>query len=115
MIYLLKTELKKNKKVVFALNKIYGLGRSQSIIWCKKLGISSNLKVAELSVEQIIKLEKLLENTHQPLANNLKNLRILTFKKLVSLKTYKGLRRFRGLPARGQRTHTNAKTAKLIK
>nr|YP_010377292.1 ribosomal protein S13 [Odontella aurita]QYB22941.1 ribosomal protein S13 [Odontella aurita] len=115
MVYLLKTELEKNQQLLFALKSIYGIGHAQSFILCKKLGISKNYKVHELLVEQTNELCKILSGSGQNFTSNLKKLHILTFKKLISIKTYRGLRRLKGLPARGQRTHTNAKTAKRIK
>ena len=115
MVYLLKTELKTNKQLLLALNKIYGIGNSQSFLVCKKAGISKNFNVHELSAEQINKLCNILKGSKNFFTSDLKKLHNLIFKKLVTIKTYKGLRRLKGLPVRGQRTHTNAKTAKSIR
>ena len=79
---------------------------------CKKLGFSINLKIKDLTQEQIIEILQLVESLNITLNNELKKLRSLTLKNLVSIKSYKGLRRVRGLPVRGQRTHTNAKSAR---
>lgn len=115
MVYLLKTELKKNKQLWLALSQIYGIGNSLSFLLCKKAGISKNFNVYELSPEQINKLCKILKGSKKFFTSDLKKLHNLTFKNLVTIKTYKGLRRLKGLPVRGQRTHTNAKTAKIIR
>ena len=115
MIYLLETELPKNKPILFALTKVYGIGKKQSSIICKKLGFSTNCKVIELSHEQTNELIKLIENSNLVLSNDLKKLQVLFLKKLINIKAYKGLRKILGLPIRGQRTHTNAKTARRFR
>ena len=104
-----------NKYLLLALKAIYGIGKAQAFLICKTLGVTKNFKVHDLSVEQINDLCKILNNSNQLFTNDLKKLHILTFKKLISIKTYKGLRRLKGFPIRGQRTHTNGKTAKLIR
>ena len=79
---------------------------------CKKLGFSKNLKVKNLSREQIIKLIKTIELSDLVISSDLKKLEDLNTKKLISIKSYKGFRRKQGLPVRGQRTHTNARTSR---
>lgn len=111
MIYLFESELPENKSVYFALTHIYGIGKVNSSLICRKLGFSPNLKVKNLSKDQITKLIKTIEILNIELASDLKKLELLVLKKLVSIKSYRGLRRKQGLPVRGQRTHTNAKTA----
>ena len=78
---------------------------------CKKLGLSTNSKLSILTSDQIIKLVKSIENSHLLINSNLKKSRIIVAKKLLQIKTYKGIRKLRSLPIRGQRTHTNANTA----
>ena len=112
MIYLFESELPKNKQFALALVNIYGIGKVKASVICKKLGFSTNLIVKHLSKEQLSKLVKSLEFLNTPIAGDLLKSRILLAKKLVSIKSYKGLRRYQGLPVRGQRTHTNAKTAR---
>ena len=58
---------------------------------------------------------KLVETLNMPLANDLRRLTLLDKQKLISIKSYRGLRRKKGFPVRGQRTHTNAKTAKRVR
>lgn len=111
MIYILETELLENKSIYFSLTKVFGIGRFQSFLICKKLGLSYNCKLSKLTSDQILTLIKFIENSNLLINNNLKKSKILLFKKLVQIKTYKGIRKLRGLPIRGQRTHTNAKTA----
>ena len=112
MIYIAETELSNNKPIIFALTDIYGIGDSTSRLICKKLGFSVNLKVKDLSEEQLEELLETIKSLNLVLAGDLKKLKILNLKKLVDIKSYRGLRRSRGFPVRGQRTHTNAKTAR---
>ena len=115
MVYLFESELPKNKLISFALSSIYGIGKANSFFICKKLGFSSNLTLKDLSKEQFNKLVKILESSDLLLADDLLKFRLLISKKLVSIKSYRGLRRYQGLPVRGQRTHTNAKTSRKRK
>ena len=115
MIYIFETEISNVKTIKFSLQKIYGLGNYQTLMICKKLGFSKNLKTSELTNEQILKLIKIIENSNLTITSELKKLHIFNLKKLVGIKCYTGLRRIKGLPVRGQRTHTNAKTVKSIR
>lgn len=112
MLYLLETKLPENKSVFFALTNIYGIGKSTAFSICKKLGFSINLKTKDLTQEQIIEMLQLIESLNLKLNNELKKFRSINLKTLVSIKSYRGLRRVRGLPVRGQRTHTNAKSSR---
>lgn len=112
MLYFLETKLPEHKSVCFALINVHGIGKSTALIICKKLGFSVNLKIKDLTQEQIVEMLQLIDSLNLYLNNELKKLKSLTLKNLVSIKSYKGLRRVRGLPVRGQRTHTNAKSAR---
>jgi small subunit ribosomal protein S13 len=112
MLYLLETKLPENKSIFFALTNVYGIGRNTASLICKKLGFSVNLKTKDLTQEQVEELLQLVDSMDLTLNNELKKLRSLTLKTLVSIKSYRGLRRVRGLPVRGQRTHTNAKSSR---
>jgi len=112
MLYLLETKLPENKSVFFALTNIYGIGEKTACLICKKLGFSVNLKTKNLTQDQIEDLIQLVDSSNLILNNELKKLRSLTLKTLISIKSYRGLRRVRGLPVRGQRTHTNAKSSR---
>jgi small subunit ribosomal protein S13 len=115
MVYLFESEISENKPIFISLTKIYGIGCFTGILICKKLGFSKNLKIKDLSKEQIVKLVKTIEFLKLNIASDLKKSNLLGFKNLVTIKSYKGLRRNQGLPVRGQRTHTNAQTAKKRK
>lgn len=115
MIYILETELPENKSIYFSLTKIFGIGKFQSVLICKKIGLAYNSKLSKLTSNQIIKLVKLIENSSLLINSNLRKYKITLINKLIQIKTYKGIRRLHGLPIRGQRTHTNAKTASKIR
>jgi len=115
MVYLLESKIPETKSVFFALTHVYGIGKSTSVLICKKLGFSLNLKIKDLSKEQINNLLKVVELLNMEFASDLKKLKLLVVKKLVSIKSYRGLRRTQGLPVRGQRTHTNARTSRKIR
>lgn len=112
MIYLFESELVENKSIVTSLTQIYGIGRVSSSFLCRNLGFSKNFKVKDLSKKQVNKLIKIIESVNMSIASDLKKTKLLISKNLISIKSYRGLRRYQGLPVRGQRTHTNAKTAK---
>lgn len=112
MIYLFESELPENMSVLFALNRIYGIGNKSSSLICKKLGFSINFKVKNLSKDQITDILNIIESLNLIIASDLKKFKMLITKNLISIKSYKGLRKTKGLPVRGQRTHTNAKTAR---
>ncbi len=113
MIYVLKTELPKNKSVLIALSSVYGIGRSRSLLICKKLGFLATLKVKDISDEQVSDLSHLVENFALviAIANDLKKVLKQNQINLASINSYRGNRLKKGLPVRGQRTHSNAQTA----
>lgn len=112
MVYLFESKLPEAKPVNFGLTSIYGIGTSNSLLLCKKLGFSKNLRVKNLSLNQINQTSKVLGSLKCLLANDLKKVNLQNKQKLLTIKSYKGLRRKKGFPIRGQRTHTNAKTAR---
>ena len=79
---------------------------------CKNLGFSRNLKLKDLSKTQLDELIAALKSSKLILAKDLKKRKQLIANHLIEIKSYKGLRGYQGLPVRGQRTHTNAKTAR---
>ena len=112
MLYLLETNLPENKSVFFALTHVYGIGKNTAFQICKKLGFSINLKIKDLTQEQTVEIIQIIDSLDLTLNNELKKLKSLALKNLIDIKSYRGLRRVRGLPVRGQRTHTNAKSAR---
>ena len=112
MIYLLGNKLPEDKALYIALLQIYGIGLQKSSIVCKKLGITKKTKATELTIKQKNKLPILIKNLGVLLQSDLKR-SILNHKKhLLSLRLNRSIRNKQGLPVRGQRTHTNARTRK---
>ena len=114
MIFILETELLEKKSVYFSLTSIFGINQYQALVICKKLGLSANCKLSILTSEQIVKLIKFIEKLNLLISYDLKKSNILLTKKQIQIKTYKSIRKLRGLPVRGQRTHTNGKTAAKV-
>lgn len=112
MIYLFESEVSENNQVFLSLIKIFGFGKQSSLFICRKLGFSKNLVIKNLSKKQKNTLITKIENLKKELGSELKKINALKLKRLVSIKCYRGLRMTKGLPVRGQRTHTNAKTSK---
>ena len=115
MIYIFETEISNNKPLIFSLQKIYGLGKKNSRLICKQLGFSNNFKTNELSNEQISKLVKIIEKSDLIVTSELRKLQAFSLRNLIDIKSYKGLRRLKGLPVRGQRTHTNSRSSRRQK
>lgn len=115
MVYLFEAKIPDDKSVFFALTHVYGINKTNSLLLCKKLGVSKNFKIKNLPKDHTNKLIKLIESLNLDLASDLKKKKMLILKKLISVKSYRGLRRNQGLPVRGQRTHTNAKTSYKVK
>jgi small subunit ribosomal protein S13 len=114
-MYLFGSNLLKNKFANLALQLIFGLGKIHSNLIVKKLGFCLNFKVKNLTKKQIFKLVKVIQSLNIFIAFDLHKFRLSIFKKLLKIKYIKSLSRSNGLPIRGQRTHTNAKTAKKFK
>ena len=114
MIYLLDKDLKIKNNLYIELKKIYGINTYQSTYFCKKLGFTKNIKLNELSEIKKLKLVETIENSNIKINTNLKKLQSFLHQKLIKIKSYRGIRYLKGYPVRGQRTHTNAKTTKLL-
>lgn len=115
MLYILETKLSEKKPVLFALTNIYGINKATASSICKKLGFSLNLKIKNLTQEQVQDMLIFIESLNLMLNQELKTFRYQASKTLISIKAYRGLRKVAKLPVRGQRTHTNAKSAKKIR
>ena len=115
MIYLLGINVSDKKKIIIGLTNIYGIGPSNSKYICKNLGFTHNIRTFQLKSIQIFKLAKFLDNLNINTGSDLKQ-QILNFKKrLLTIKSYRGIRHNDGYPIRGQRTRTNAQSVKRLK
>ncbi|XZQ56506.1 MAG: 30S ribosomal protein S13 [Arsenophonus sp.] len=99
-----------NEHTVIALTSIYGIGKTRSRSICTASGITEYIKIGELFEEQIDKLRN--EITKYIVEGDLRREITINIKRLMDLGCYRGLRHRRGLPVRGQRTKTNARTRK---
>ena len=99
-----------NKHVVIALTSIYGIGRSSSGVICESAGIDQAVKVKDLSEPEVEKLRT--EVARFSVEGDLRRETAMSIKRLMDLGCYRGIRHRRGLPLRGQRTRTNARTRK---
>lgn len=104
-------DLPKKKKIEYALPYIYGIGLTLSRKILKDTGIDPNKRVYELTEEEISLLNKEIQNNYI-VEGELRKIVQLNIKELMDLGCYRGLRHRRGLPVRGQRTKTNARTRK---
>lgn len=104
-------DLPPNKRVEIALTYIYGIGRTQSNNILSAAGVSVDTKVRELNDDEINKIRKVIEEQHRVEGDLRKEISV-NIKRLMEVGSYRGFRHRRGLPVRGQRTHTNARTRK---
>ena len=99
------------KRVVIALTYIHGIGRTKSVEICEKVGIPMEKRVHELSDDEVVRIRETIDADYQ-VEGDLRREVAMNIKRLMDLGCYRGLRHRRGLPVRGQRTHTNARTRK---
>lgn len=100
-----------NKAIKIALTYIYGIGRTSAIEICKKCEVDPEAKINSLSAEVLAELRKVIENDYV-VEGRLRSQTQLNIKRLMDIGCYRGLRHRKGLPVRGQRTKTNARTRK---
>lgn len=100
-----------NKRIEVALTYIFGIGRSKSNKILEKAGIDKNKKAKDLTPEELNKLRKIIE-TEEKVEGELRKEIQMNIKRLIDIGCYRGIRHKLGLPVRGQRTHTNARTRK---
>lgn len=100
-----------SKIVVIGLTYIYGIGRKKAEEICSTLKIDTHKRVNELTDEETLKIRELIDNSYR-VEGDLRREVSLNIKRLMDLGCYRGLRHRKGLPVRGQRTHTNARTRK---
>jgi small subunit ribosomal protein S13 len=104
-------DLPRNKRIDVALTYIYGVGRTSAQHLCKKAEVEVDRKTDDLAEGDVIRLRELIEKEHR-VEGDLRREVSQNVKLLMDIGCYRGLRHRRGLPARGQRTHTNARTRK---
>jgi small subunit ribosomal protein S13 len=104
-------DLPRDKRVEVALTYIFGLGRTTSNEVLTKTGVNPDTRVRDLTEEEITKLREVIDRDYK-VEGDLRREESLNVKRLIEIGSYRGLRHRRGLPVRGQRTKTNARTRK---
>ncbi|PYS91558.1 MAG: 30S ribosomal protein S13 [Acidobacteria bacterium] len=104
-------DLPVNKRVEIGLTYIYGIGRSRSNSILKEAGVPPDTRVRDLNEDQLGRIRSIIE-TQGDVEGDLRKRVQMDIKRLMDIGCYRGLRHRRGLPVRGQRTHTNARTRK---
>lgn len=100
-----------NKRVQISLTYIYGIGKTRAGQICEQAGVDINTDVKDLTEEQAGKIRQIIQDEGRVEGDLRKEVQ-LNIKRLMDIGCYRGLRHRRGLPVRGQRTHTNARTRK---
>ena len=100
-----------NKRVIIALTYIHGIGRTKAVEIADKLGIDHARRVQDLSDEEVLLVRETIDEEHM-VEGDLRRDTAMNINRLMDLRSYRGLRHRVGLPVRGQRTHTNARTRK---
>jgi small subunit ribosomal protein S13 len=104
-------DLPRDKKVEIGLTYIYGIGRASAQQIIEKAGIDSSLRIRDLTDADVNKLRAVIEKEFR-VEGALRTEVAMNIKRLMDIGSYRGIRHRRGLPVRGQRTHTNARTKK---
>jgi small subunit ribosomal protein S11 len=100
-----------NKRVTISLRYIYGIGPTKAAQICERLSIPDDRRVNQLSDQEVLAIRELIDREFR-VEGDLRRENAMNIKRLMDLGCYRGLRHRRGLPVRGQRTHTNARTRK---
>ena len=104
-------DLPREKRAVIGLTYIYGIGKPSSQALLAKAGISEDTRIKDLTEEEVSKLRQLIEEDHM-VEGDLRREIALNIKRLKEIGCYRGIRHRKGLPVRGQKTKTNARTRK---
>jgi len=100
-----------NKRVIIALTYIHGIGRTTAVEIANKLGIDLSARVQDLTEEEVLRIRETIDSEYT-VEGDLRRRTAMNIKRLMDLRSYRGLRHRNQLPVRGQRTHTNARTRK---
>ena len=104
-------DLPKNKRVEIGLTYIYGIGRNSADLILKETGVDPSIRVKDLSEDDVTKMREYIDKNFT-VEGDLRRENALNIKRLVEIGCYRGVRHRKGLPVRGQRTKTNARTRK---
>ena len=111
MAHISGVELPREKRIVIGLTYIYGIGKSTAENILAKVEIDENIKVKDLTIDQEKKLREIIIDDYV-VEGDLRTQKAMDIQRLMEINCYRGIRHKSGLPVRGQRTHTNARTRK---
>lgn len=104
-------DLPREKRLEVGLTYIFGIGRSRSLQTCHALSIDPDTKVRDLTDDEVVRVRQFIDSNYR-VEGDLRRETSQNIKRKVEIGSYQGIRHRRGLPVRGQRTHTNARTRK---
>ena len=111
MVRVAGIDLPDNKRAEIALTYIFGIGRTRSNEILEKVGVDKNRRIKDLTMDEISAISKLIQDDYIVEGDLRKQIQ-MDIKRLMEINCYRGIRHKRRLPCRGQRTHTNARTAR---
>lgn len=111
MVRVAGIDLPDNKRAEIALTYIYGIGKTRSNEILEKVGVDKNRRIKDLTMDEISAISKLIQDDYI-VEGDLRKQVQMDIKRLMEINCYRGIRHKRRLPCRGQRTHTNARTAR---
>jgi small subunit ribosomal protein S13 len=111
---MLGVDIPGKKKITYSLRYIYGIGSARAMEIVKKAGVNPDKKADDLTAEELAKLTTIVQEGYV-LEGDLRREVAQNIRRLISIGSYRGSRHRKGLPVRGQRTHTNARTRKGVK
>lgn len=111
MVRISGVDIPNDKHICIALTYIFGIGRSAAETMLDKLNINKSIKAKDLNEDELAKIREYIENNYT-IEGDLRREVSQNIKRLIEINSYRGIRHKRGLPVRGQRTHTNARTRK---
>lgn len=111
MVRISGVDIPNDKHICIALTYIFGIGRSNAEKILEKLNIKKGIKAKDLSEDELVRIREYIESNYT-IEGDLRREVTQNIKRLIEINSYKGIRHKRGLPVRGQRTHTNARTRK---
>ena len=105
-------DLPREKRVEIGLTYVYGIGHSTAVKVLKKAGVNPDTRVRDLTDDEVSKIREAIDETHTTVEGDLRREIALNIKRLMEVGCYRGIRHRKGLPVRGQKTKTNARTRK---
>ena len=112
MARIVGVDIPRNKKIIYSLRYIHGIGLATANKLCKEAKVDPNKRVQDLKEKEVVAIRNAISNSEMKVEGELRSNVAMNIKRLKDIATYKGLRHRRGLPVNWQRTKTNARTRK---